>query len=44
MLEILQFIFQSFWTWSGTVVLILSFGSLVPSVRWNRVYTKKDPS
>lgn len=32
MLEILQFIFSSFWIWLGTVMLISAFGSAISSV------------
>lgn len=33
MLEVLQFIFSSFWVWLGTVILIAAFGSFVSSLR-----------
>lgn len=29
MLEILQFVFSSFWTWPGTVVLIVTSGAAI---------------
>ena len=32
MLEILKFIFSSFWIWSGTVVLVLTAGVSLNSV------------
>jgi hypothetical protein len=32
MLEILKFIFSSFWTWSGTVVLVLATGVALNAV------------
>jgi len=32
MIEILQFIFSSFWVWAGTVFLISSVAGLVASV------------
>lgn len=33
MMEILQFIFSSFWVWSGTVVLILAFAVAIDALR-----------
>lgn len=27
MLEVLQFIFSSFWVWLGTIVLVATFGA-----------------
>ena len=38
MLEVLRFIFSSFWVWLGTVILI---GSIMPTFRI--VWRKKDP-
>ena len=32
MLEVLQFIFGSFWTWLGSVILVAAFGSSVASI------------
>jgi hypothetical protein len=32
MLEILQFIFSSFWIWAGTVILILSTGVAINAI------------
>ncbi len=32
MLEVLKFIFSSFWIWLGTVILIGTFGSAVAGV------------
>jgi len=32
MIEILQFIFSSFWIWIGTVILILSIGTALNSI------------
>lgn len=32
MIEILQFIFSSFWIWLGTVVLIAALGSAVAGI------------
>ncbi len=36
MTEVLEFIFSSFWTWSGTCMLIISFGwaAAVPFRAW----------
>lgn len=39
MLEVLQFVFSSFWVWLGTVVLILCVAACVPSFRFR--YAKK---
>jgi hypothetical protein len=44
-MEILQFIFQSFWHWLGTVILIGAIGIIVPSFHFgtkNITYYKKD--
>ncbi len=30
MLDVLQFIFSSFWTWAGTLLLIAAFASWRP--------------
>lgn len=32
MLEILTFIFGSFWRWAGTVILILAAGAILPTL------------
>lgn len=32
MLEVLKFIFTNFWTWLGTVILILYLGNLIPDI------------
>ncbi|MEE9401921.1 MAG: hypothetical protein V3V47_01860 [Desulfobacteria bacterium] len=32
MLEIMKFVFSSFWIWSGSVILILSAGVVLNSV------------
>jgi hypothetical protein len=29
MLEVLHFVFSSFWTWAGTVVIVIAFGEAV---------------
>lgn len=29
MIEVLEFIFQSFWHWAGSVVLVAVFGSFI---------------
>ncbi len=34
MLQILEFIFSSFWTWSGTVVLVAVFGQGIGLSIW----------
>ena len=41
MLEVLQFIFSSFWVWFGTVILIASFSTWIPHFQYNRTYTSK---
>lgn len=33
MLEILEFIFQNFWTWAGTLVLIAVLGFSLSGIR-----------
>lgn len=30
MLDVLQFVFSSFWTWAGTLILILAFACWRP--------------
>lgn len=32
MLEILQFIFSSFWVWLGTVILVATLGQAIAAV------------
>lgn len=32
MLEVLNFVFSSFWVWLGSVILMVSFGSGVASI------------
>lgn len=32
MIEVLQFVFSSFWVWLGSVILMISFGSGVASI------------
>ena len=32
MIEILKFIFSSFWNWAGTVVLILAIGAAINAI------------
>jgi hypothetical protein len=27
MVEVLEFVFTSFWTWAGTVILVATFGA-----------------
>lgn len=32
MIEVLQFIFSSFWTWLGSLLLVGAFGSVIAGV------------
>jgi len=32
MLEILEFIFSSFWVWAGTVILVLAIGCSINAI------------
>ena len=38
MLEVLQFVFSSFWIWLGTVILIVAIGGCIPTIKytWKR--------
>ena len=42
MMEVLQFVFSSFWTWLGTVILIVAcavaIAACVPSFKYTREF------
>lgn len=45
MLEILQFIFSSFWIWVGTVILLIILACVIPNIdigTKNYYYAEKD--
>lgn len=42
MLEILEFIFQNFWTWAGTLVLIVALGFAVSGMRLFTINIRKE--
>jgi len=38
MMEILQFVFSSFWTWLGTVILIVAIAACIPSIKYRKEF------
>ena len=48
MLELLQFVFSSFWTWAGSVVLLLALSlaisACVPNIKYTKTSTSKEPT
>lgn len=42
MLEILEFIFQNFWTWLGTVILLCAVGMALSGLRLFTINFRKE--
>ena len=40
MMEVLQFVFSSFWTWLGTIILILAIAACIPTFKYQKSWTE----